>query len=490
MNSNNRIVRPLVAIAIIVMVSVSAGVLFLAAPLATGYVAKYLCSSTFVSKRNPEKVFTEDVGPLLPFMPLIDYHIDTAEKTLAASLFNQFKREAVYREECGCTLVVGATKDKIRSQQFAGSDVNSGQHQPPADLPWPDGGGKPVDPAGLGLNRQLIEKAIDQAFAEPEAHPKRNTRAVVIVYKGQLVAERYAPGIDKDMPLLGWSMAKSILNALVGIAVKEGRLDVLEPAPVPEWKNPNDDRRRITLDHLLCMTDGLAFKEIYLPLFDVTRMLYDSEDVAAYAIDTPLKHPPGTRWSYSSGTANIIARIVRQSLEEQSPDDNAGYLELIHEKLFKRIGMTSAVMELDPSGTIIGSSYALATPRDWAKFGQLYLDDGIRQDERILPQGWVAYTTTPTPCSERGEYGALFWLNAGAKDDHANRRWPNAPTDTFAALGFQDQCLIIIPSKQLVLVRFGATMSGKAWSTDQLIQDVLKATAPSGFPISSSATPG
>ena len=468
MKLKRRIVWPLFAV-LIILVAGLARLFILAVPLATGYVAKYLCSSTFVSNRDPKTVYAEDVLPIIPFIGFISYRIDNAEKTAAASLFNHFRREAVFRETCGCTLVVGTTKDKIRNQRVVGWDFNTGR-RPLADLPWPDGGGGPVDPTDLGLDRRLLEKAIDEAFTESENKSGRNTRAVVIVYNGQLVAERYAQGIDKEMPLLGWSMAKSVLNALVGILVKEGRLDILAPAPVPEWQ-ADDDRKHITLDHLLCMTDGLSFTEIYKPLFDVTRMLYDSQDVAAYAIATPPGHPPGTRWSYSSGTANIIARIVRCSMEKQSPY----YYELIHEKLFKRLGMTSAVIELDPSGTIVGSSYALATPRDWAKFGQLYLDDGIWQGERILPKGWTAYTTTPTPCSERGEYGALFWLNAGAKDDRTNRRWPNAPIDTFAALGFQEQCLIIIPSRQLVLVRFGATTNSKAWSTDRFIQNILKA---------------
>ena len=162
-----------------------------------------------------------------------------------------------------------------------------------------------------------LEKALDAAFAEPGPQNPRKTRAVIVVYDGQLIAERYATGFDKDMPLLGWSMSKTVTNALVGILVRQNRLDVMQPAPVPEWQKDGDDRKKITLHQLLRMSSGLKFEEVYVPLYDATYMLYGSYDFAAYAADRPLEAVPDTKWYYSSGTANIVARIVRQTIEKQ-----------------------------------------------------------------------------------------------------------------------------------------------------------------------------
>ncbi len=319
-----------------------------------------------------------------------------------------------------------------------------------------------------------LEKALDAAFAEPGSDKVRKTRAVVVVYDGRLVAERYAPGFDADMPLLGWSMAKSVTNALVGILVREGALDIHRPAPVPEWQGPDDPRRAITLDLLLRMSSGLAFEERYDPLYDAVDMLYGSSDFAAFAADKSLAFEPDATWSYSSGTANIVARIVRRAAEERHDH----YYDFLRRELFDRIGMTSALMEADSSGTFVGSSYCLATPRDWARFGLLYLQDGLWGGERVLPAGWVAYSTTPTEQAPRGEYGAFFWLNAGAPDNPANRLWPSAPRDTFAAKGYQEQAVIVIPSRKAVLVRFGATSRRTAWDTDRFIADVVAALPP------------
>jgi CubicO group peptidase (beta-lactamase class C family) len=273
------------------------------------------------------------------------------------------------------------------------------------------------------------------------------------------------------MPLLGWSMAKSVTSTLVGILVKDGKLDIHRPAPVPEWQAAGDDRKAITLDHLLRMSSGLAFEEVYKPLYDATDMLYGSYDYAAFAAEKPLAAAPNTQWNYSGGTANIVARIVRQTVAPAYPS----YYGFLYERLFDRIGMTSAVMEPDSAGTFVGSSYCFATPRDWARFGLLYLNDGMWMGERILPEGWVAYTTTPTPVAPRGEYGAHFWLNAGATDNPENRLWPDAPRDAYAAQGFQEQKVIIVPSRKAVLVRFGATSNRAAWDTNAFIANVLKA---------------
>lgn len=442
-----------------------------AMPTGTGFVAKCLCSSVFISQRDPAVVLREDIAPVNPLARLIDYRIERTPPAVTAHVFGRFARTAIYREGCGCTLVVGATEEALRAQQLIDPAYLRNRPLHSEDLPWPEGSQGPIDPAGVGIDAAKLFQALESAFGEPGPEPLRHTRAVVVVYDGRLVAERYADGFHKDMPLLGWSMAKSATNALVGILVQQGRFDILRPAPVGEWQQAGDPRRVITSDHLLRMSSGLSFKEVYAPLHDATNMLYGSYDFAVYAAGKSLEGPPDSRWNYSSGTANIVARIVRQAAAEDYPY----YYTWMHRNLFDKIGMHSAVFEPDASGTFVGSSYLFATPRDWARFGLLYLQDGMWQGERILPEGWVSYSATPTGGAPKGQYGAFFWLNAGAAGNPGERRWPDAPTDAFGAQGFQEQQVIIIPSRKAVLVRMGATTRREAWDANRFIQEVLAA---------------
>ncbi len=441
-----------------------------AAPIGSGYVAKYLCSSTYISQRDPVTVFKQDIIPVNPIAGWFDYTIDREKKKVTADLHGVFERTAIYREGCGCTLIIGTTEDKVRKQPMVtpGFDKKRLQHR--HDLAWPYGNGNPVNPEEVGVDPIKLREALDKAFDEPFPDHRRKTRAVVVVYKGTLIAERYADGFNRDMPLMGWSMSKSITNALTGILVHEGRLDILKPASLPQWRE-EELKSKITFDHLLRMSSGLAFDEIYTPLFDAAHMLYDSHSLAAFAAAKPMEAEPDAKWQYSSGTSNILAEVLRERMESV----NQNYFDYIYRKLFHKIGMFSAVMEPDASGTFVGSSYTLATALDWARFGQLYLQDGVWQGERILPEGWINYSTTPTKKAPKGRYGAHFWLNAGTPDDPTDRPWPNAPKDTFAALGFQGQNVIIIPSRKTVLVRLGASTGSNAWSTDQFIHKVLSA---------------
>jgi len=469
----HRLKISLYGIGVILIAAVIAAAWFFskAAPIGTGYAAKYICSGAFISKRNPETVFQEDIAPLNPLFKIVNRQVDRERKTVTADHFGLFTSKAIYRDGCGCSLVRGTTEEEMRKQTFFKHPPIQVRPVHQRQIPWPSGSLGPVDPASLGIDGKKLQEALDAAFSEPELNKPRKTRAVLIVYDGRLVAERYASGFHKDMPLLGWSMSKSVTNALVGILVKSGKLNIYAPAPVPEWQKQGDPRKKITLSQLLRMSSGLEFEEIYAPFYDVTYMLYKSYDFAAYAADKPLETKPEGKWNYSSGTANIVARIVRQTAEKDYPH----YYTFINSKLFDKIGMYSAVMEPDPSGSFVGSSYTFATPRDWARFGLLYLQDGIWEGESILPRGWVKYSVTPTPKAPRGEYGAFFWLNAGSISNRKDRRWPGSPPDTFAALGFQEQKVIIIPSKKLVLVRFGATSELKAWNTDEFITNVLTA---------------
>lgn len=457
------------AVLAVVLAAVGYWVLDNTMPIGTGHAAKTLCSNVFIAQRDPQQVFIEDIAPVHFLFALTRFTVDRGEKSVTSTALGIFKTKAIYRPGCGCTIVKKTTERELRRQSFMQTgDRTPGRALP--DLPWPEGDGGPVAALPSGVDGEKLNRALDAAFAEEDPANLRKTRAVAVVYDGRLIAERYAPGFDRTMPLLGWSMSKSVTNALVGILVKAGKLVLKAPAPVEEWP-PDDPRAQITLDQLLRMSAGLAFNEAYAPFSDAVSMFYDSTDFAAYAAAKPLEAEPGAKWHYSSGTANIVARIVRRAAE--TTDKN--YYVFLCRELFDKIGMHSAVFEPDPSGTFVGSSYVFATARDWARFGQLYLQDGIWNGERILPEGWVSYTTTPTPGAPLGEYGAFFWLNAGAADNQNQRKWPQLPRDAFWANGFQEQKVIVIPSRKLVLVRLGNTTARSAWNDEEFVLNVLAA---------------
>jgi CubicO group peptidase (beta-lactamase class C family) len=269
-------------------------------------------------------------------------------------------------------------------------------------------------------------------------------------------------------------MAKSVTNALVGILVKEKRLFLESPAPVPEWQRQDDPRRGITLDQLLRMTSGLRFDEDSGNLrSDGIRMLLGVADSARYAASKPLVAPPGTRWSYSSGASQIVSGIIRRTIA-----DDRGYLEFPRRALFDRIGMRTAVMEPDASGTFVGSSFVFASARDWARLGLLYLRDGVWDGERILPEGWVAYTrrrTTVAPRQPYGTYGAHFWLTSPG--DIEGGAVPSRLPDSFSAIGHEAQYLTVVPSRDLVIVRLGLTRHFTAWDQGRFLELVLKAVS-------------
>ena len=328
----------------------------------------------------------------------------------------------------------------------------------------PDGVPWPTDewPTGEVPEGVDLEPLLD-AVMDPEGD-HGSTRAVVVVHRGRLVAERYGDRtdawgdvtgdpVDETTPLISWSMAKSMLHAVVGMLVEEGRLELEAPAPVPEWQ-PGDPRARITLEHLLTMRDGLDFAEDYAPDADggggvshVIEMLFGAgaADVAAYAASRPLAHEPGTVFNYSSGTSNIISGVVARAVGGEGP-----YRRLLHERLFDPIGMRTADPRFDEAGTWIASSYVWATARDMARFGSLYLRDGVWDGTRLLPQGWVDHARRPRsiePVDHR-LYGAQWWV---VGDD----------LGTFWANGYEGQSIMVCPGLDLVVVRLGKSTADR-----------------------------
>jgi len=434
----------------------------------SGYNAKILCSSVFVSGRNPADVERVDLGATA-FIPFSN-HIDRTNQTASSSLFGLFKQTAVYREGLGCTLAVEISEKDLTSQVEA---VPRAESSLDASMPWPEGKMVEKDNLPAEVDSEKLKKAIEFAFTDPDPANPIRTRAVVAVYNGRIIAEKYADGFSKDTRLLGWSMTKSVTNAMVGILVKQGKLDIYESAPVPEWRGSADPRSAITVDQLLRMSSGLKFVEAYESdaASDCVRMLFQEPDMGAFAASMPLAAAPDTTWSYSSGTTNIIQRIIRQTL-----GDDKDYYTFVREALFDKLGMMHTLIETDASGTFVGSSFMYASGRDWARIGLLFLNDGIWQGKHLLPEGWVKYSITPTLKAEKGRYGAHFWLNAGTSGRPEDRDFPSLPTDLFYMSGHDGQMVAIIPGSRLVIVRLGYTpASVTTWDKETFLGNFIDA---------------
>lgn len=332
-------------------------------------------------------------------------------------------------------------------------------------IAWPEAA--PTDPL-----RQTIEPLFKPAFEGNRPVALARTRAIVVVHRGTLIAERYADGISKDTRLQSWSMAKSFLHAALGFAIADGKLDPAAPAPVSEWSSAGDPRGKITLRQLAQMTDGLAFKEDYAdPQAEAMQMLFGGGrgDVGRSAAAAGFGKEPGTYWSYSSGSANILSRILRNTLRGRE-----AYRAHLFNRLFAPLGIASAVPEFDASGTWIGSSYVHATARDFARFGLLYLRGGVWENQQLLPRDWVDVARTPTMASN-GKYGALFWLNARDPDTGKAAIAESIPEDTFLARGFGGQLIAIVPSRDAVVVMLNAAYTPENKPIVDLVASVLAA---------------
>jgi CubicO group peptidase (beta-lactamase class C family) len=331
------------------------------------------------------------------------------------------------------------------------------------DVPWPTTewptGPVPAGVSGSDLERQLAVVAAPQPLLG-------QTRAVLVVQRGRLVVERYMPGFGPDTPLISWSVAKSITQALVGIAVREGKVDIDQPMGNPRW--PSGDRRAaIPWRHWLNMTDGQDYHEIGVtwPTYnDAARMLFGRGrlDVAAYSASLPLVHEPGALWNYNSAGINLIAdalgRVFAPGAAAAERRDRMA--AVMRRELFEPLGMTSVQAEFDAAGTFMGSAMVYATARDYARFGLLYLRDGMWEGRRVLPAGWVDFARTRTSAEKGQSYGAGWWVTPpdlvpGADKRSATPMMPRIPPDAFRAQGHEGQLIVVVPSRDLVVVRLG-----------------------------------
>jgi hypothetical protein len=428
----------------------------------TNLVSHQLCSAAFITRMDPERFYAEAIVPdIAPVKGLIRHHVDLQRQEATATFAGGLaESRSVFRGDTGCVVVQGP--------------LPPAPHDPgpraPALLP-PIAGPEVVTPADPRL-----KAALDHVFEQPASGPRRYVRAVVVMQDGRIVAERYAPGYGPETPFTGWSMTKSVTNALAGVLVRQGRLDMMAPAPLPAWADPNNPRHGVTPDDLLRMVSGLDVGDSLNPgvhsAFDPgARAQFAKPDAAAALVDAKVQAPPRQRFRYADGSTLLLSRIIRDKVGGGGQD----VLLFARRELFDKLGMTHATLEEDASGTPIGASHMWAPARDWARFGQLYLDDGVAGGERILPAGWVDYSARLTPGSGFIGYGAGWWTNRGGSQGARMR--PHLPADSFMARGSHGQFTIVIPSARVVIVKLGDAMTpyGDMAAMDRFTGEVLAA---------------
>ncbi len=400
--------------------------------LISGFSAKSVASGHFIDGRSLETIQQGDND--IDKVDWADNKINHKEKFATSTVFGLKERKAIYREGLGATLI-NDDFDLTKKYEVPRRIVSV------SDLEYPYGDVEPKLIYGINIDQAKLENVVAAAF-DDKGQQKKRTRSVVILHKGVLVAEKYADGFTKDSKILGWSMTKSLTATYFGILQKQGKIDIMKPAPIKEWAK--DERKNITINDLLHMNSGLEWEEDYGKISDVTKMLFQAEDMTKCQIDKPLLYKPNSHWYYSSGTTNLLSGILRKQFNTHQE-----YLDFWYSALLDKIGMHSALVETDMAGNFVGSSYGWATTRDWAKFGLLYLRNGNWNGEQLFDESWTTYVSTPTNTSN-GRYGAQFWLNASG-------HFPDVPRDMYYANGYQGQMVAIIPSCDLVIVRMGLT---------------------------------
>lgn len=390
----------------------------------TGYAAHNACAVHFIGERTDP----QDDLPPNPLVPYLRTSIDEKEQSARTTILGVLAgQKAWYTPGFGCTLAKARPTDLGTATEItAGANSLTDAPAPTAD--------------------EAVTKAIGQAFGDDlDAAGKKDlgTRGIVLLRHGKLVGERYADGFTAKTPQLGWSMAKSVTNLLVGTLAQEGKVKVTDNQLRKEW---TDDRAKITVDDLMRMTSGLEWDETYTLGTPITKMLYTEPDMAAYVAGQKLVHPIGTYQQYSSGSTNLLCSVLSERAGQGA--------DLPRQKLLGPLGLTSATWEPDAAGNPVCSSYLWATPRDWAALGQFALSDGVLDGKRLLPEGWMKEATTAKPVekSEEKAYAASWWVNQNADGTLVE---PSLPADAYWMSGHDGQRVFVVPSADLVVVRLG-----------------------------------
>ncbi len=402
----------------------------LAAPgVGTGIGAKLLCSARYVSGLSREQAFS-DLVQYSPILENLTIEYDDAARKVTASLFGLSETSASHLPGLGCT--IDYPEVDVRDGGMPLPAVDTAAYWPAGDLAYPPG----------EAIQALVEDLVDSDNAAG-----LNTRALAVVYRGDLVAEVYDQGVSAQTPLLGWSMAKSLMSVMLGNLAYRDKLTMSGSPGFHQW---SDDRRAaITLPQLLTMTDGLAFSEQYDPGDDATTMLFTEPFAARYVLQKPLVHEPGAHFNYSSGTANLLSLVYFNNTGASLRSSYRDFME----NIYVPMAFQHAVFEVDAGGVFMGSSYFYASARDWARIGQLMLNGGVINGRRLVSADWVRKATSPNTAENDAAYGYQWWLNRG----NAQLRWPDLPEDAFAAQGNRQQWVMVVPSRETVIVRLGWT---------------------------------
>jgi CubicO group peptidase (beta-lactamase class C family) len=405
--------------------------------------AKILCSAVFVSGRDVDEARQNSAYFLMnepDRQKPVTVEVDRERKRVRATLDTVTRTAAFYGDQ-GC-VIHPIDRDGI---YFTPVAVRTTLPDPNT-LPWPMGDAPSGDAWPAMLDREKIEAAVDLAFADPAGL----TAAMVVVYKGQIVGERYLEGITKDTQLESWSMGKSLTATLVGLVVKDGAFSLDDPAPVPEWRRPGDPRGGIRVRDVMRMSSGLSFTGQDDRWMDPSWQYHDhffiyagAIDAFKYAISSPVEFAAGTVGRYRNSDPMTLGLLVRQAVEKRGEE----YLTYPQRALFDTIGIRRQVLETDPWGNFLLSGYDYGTARNWARLGLLYLRDGVWDGQRLLPEGFTKFVSTPAPAWPRPEYGGQFWINGRGQ-------W-NLPRDAYFMSGAGGQHTFIVPSHDLVIVRMG-----------------------------------
>ena len=435
----------LTLVALVVVVAVASGVtpayLANAPQVATGIGARLACSMHFVMGQNKEQV-AHDIELYSPMLGLLHYELDDEKKTASASL-GFITRTASFKENLGCDL------DYPEASVREGLQVAKLQA---LDAPWPLG--NRVETLNPALNTKLA------ALLQADNAQGLDTRALLIVHHGEVVAEAYAEGYNENTLFLGWSMVKSVTALLAGQLEMEGRLHTQETSLFPAWQ---DERRNISIENLLQMTDGLAYDEIYSPGQSAPAMLFQSASAAAYMEALPLAWPVGEHYRYSSGSTNLVMQLVQARLGK-TPNDS---IAQIQQRFFAPMGFAPSLFETDSAGLLMGSSYLYAPARVWAKLGQFMLNNGEINGERLVSEDFIRRSLEPNSSTNEQEFGYNWWLNTNSEKP----RWPSLSPNVFAAKGSREQRVMVLPEQDMVIVRLG--WSKTKYPDDKNVVEIL-----------------
>jgi len=426
-------------------------------PIGTGYAAKNICSGYFMGGMDADTLANRFIAPQIDPLPLLwQITIDDEKQTVYVQdkIFKKhFSAEAYYREGFGCTLMHDYSKEELDAQLPAPL-----QYQLAEQLPWPMGKSGTAEQQ-LDVDYNALEAAVENGFIENDNNT-RNTMAIAVIHKNELIAEKYAPEIDASTKMVGWSMSKSFTSTLIGLLQDRGFIDIKEPAPVPEWSS--NDKQGITTEHLLHMAAGLEwFERSQGPNHDQGYILHRTSDFSSFYSKQPVVTEPGTQYNYSTGATSLLGRIAH----DQLGGDLADTYYFMQDTLFHKINIDDAVLEFDTVGQPGGAAYLWLTARDWARLGLLYLNRGNWFGNQVLSEEWINYATTPSPSNP--EYGAQIWLNTDRSI------WPSLPESTYAFLGHQEQRVMIVPEHDLVVVRLGYSFENGADKLEELMEDII-----------------